>query len=154
MVLNYSSMNDAHLHLIVNHFPVVAPVLGLLVFIAGYATRSAVIKRVACALFIIGAVAALAAGATGERAEEATEHLPGFSHQLIHEHEEAAEIFIISSYILGFTAALGLWVNYKKYRLTALVNLIIVVCAIVTIVLSARAGTTGGEIRHTEIRGE
>lgn len=146
-------MNEAHLHLIVNHFPIIAPILGLIVLLGGFLTRSAIVKRVACSLFIIGALFTFAAGATGEGAEHAVKEL-GISHDIVHEHEEAAEIFILFSYALGVAAIAGLWANYRNKSFSTIVNVVIVALSIVAIFLGTRAGTTGGEIRHTEIRGD
>jgi len=55
----------------------------------------------------IGILAAFASGATGEEAEEALEALGGFSHELIHEHEEAAEGFMIGIWSLSALALIG-----------------------------------------------
>lgn len=40
-------MNDAHYHLILNHLPIVVPVVGLLVMIGGYVSPSDIVKRTA-----------------------------------------------------------------------------------------------------------
>ena len=46
-------MNDAHLHLIFNHLPIVIPIVGLLVLLAGFVLKSDVVKRVALGIFVL-----------------------------------------------------------------------------------------------------
>ena len=88
---------------------------------------------------------------TGEGAEEIVEEL-GISHDLIHEHEELAETFMKVLYGLGILSILGLVANLKKHLKSAIVSYVVLVLAISSAVLSKSVGTSGGEIRHTEIR--
>ena len=76
-------MNDAHLHLVVNHLPIVIPMAGLIVLIIAVLSKSKAVKRTAYLLFVINALSTALAAATGEEAEEVAEDLDGFSHELI-----------------------------------------------------------------------
>lgn len=145
-------MNQAHFHLIVNHLPIIIPVIGLLVLIGGFITRNDVVKRTAFFIFIIGALATIPAFATGEGAEETIEHLQGISKQTIHAHEEVAETFAVLSYILGGIALLALFLNWKKISFANIVAGILILFSVVVLYFAKETGTTGGEIRHTEIR--
>lgn len=144
-------MNDAHMHLVVNHLPIVIPLIGLLVMIGGLITKSDIVKRTAFCLFILGAITALPANATGEGAEEIVEKL-GISHDIIHEHEEMAETFALVMYGLGFLALIGLWANWKKKGFAGVMTLVVTAFSVVTLYFAQKTGTSGGEIRHTEIR--
>jgi uncharacterized membrane protein len=104
------------------------------------------------AIFVLGIFCTMAAFATGGGAEEAIEHLPGVSKKLIHTHEEAADTFGIFSYVLGGLSLIGLWLNWKQKNLSIIVTYIILVFSIITIFFASRAGSTGGNIRHPEIR--
>jgi hypothetical protein len=88
---------------------------------------------------------------TGEGAEEIVEEL-GISHDIIHEHEEVAETFMKVLYGLGILSILGLVATIKKHAKATVVSYIVLVLAIGSAVLSKSVGTSGGEIRHTEIR--
>ncbi len=147
-------MNQAHLHLIVNHLPIVFPVVGIIVLLDGLLIKSEIVKRTSFYIFIIGSVCTFAAGATGEGAEEVVENIAGVTEALIHRHEEAAEIFSLISYALGLLSLVAFIVNYKKMALSKLLSWVVVFVAIATIILGALAGSSGGEIRHTEIRKE
>ncbi|KAF2519664.1 hypothetical protein E0W68_00015 [Flavobacterium salilacus subsp. salilacus] len=147
-------MNDAHFHLVVNHLPIIIPVVGFLVMAGGLLTRSAIVQRVAYCIFILGALCTIPAAVSGEGAEEVVEHLNLADHSIIHEHEEAAEVFILFSYALGGLALLGLWANIKRKTFDNTISVLTLVLSLVVIYLGSNAGTTGGEIRHTEIRND
>lgn len=145
-------MNDAHFHLIVNHLPVIIPAIGLLIMLGGLILRSAIVKRTAYLIYVLGALCTLPAAVSGEGAEEVVEELNIASHDIIHEHEEAAEIFILFSYALGVLSLIGLWANIKNKPFSSIITIITIALSIVVLYLASRAATTGGEIRHTEIR--
>lgn len=145
-------MNPAHLHLIFNHFPIIIPIIGFLVILVGFAIRSELLKRTALGLFILGALFTLPAFGTGEDAEELIENLPGIEEKYIESHEEAAEIFAYLSYGLGVFSLIGFWANWKQKPLANSISVAVLLLAVVVLFFAKEAGTTGGEIRHPEIR--
>lgn len=145
-------MNDAHLHLVFNHFPIIVPIVGMLILIAGFLTNSDVVKRTAFGVFILGAILTFPAMYTGEGAEEIAEKLPGVTDQLIHEHEEKAESLAIVSYVLGLISLFGLWANWKQKSFAKWIAIAVIGIGIIGLYLGKATGTSGGEIRHTEIR--
>lgn len=147
-------MNPAHFHLAINHLPIVIPIVGFLVLLGGLLLKSEIIQRTAFAIFIFGAICTLPAFVSGEGAEEIVEKMPETSHQLIHEHEEKAEIFAWASYLLGVLATIGLWANWKKKPFAKVLSYAVLALAVLVMFLATQAGTSGGEIRHPEIRKE
>lgn len=147
-------MNDAHYHLVVNHFPIIGSILGLFVLIAGIFLKNNTVKNVSYCLFIIAAVFGALSMGTGEGAEEMVEDMPNIGKSIIHEHEELAEKFALVLYVLGVISLLGIYANIKKHSKAKLISFIILMIALVTVVLAQQVGTSGGEIRHTEIRNE
>ena len=145
-------MNDAHLHMVVNHFPIIGIILGFGVLIAGMLLKNNSVKNTAYCLFIVGAIFAFASMATGEGAEEMVEDMPSVGKQIIHEHEEMAEKLAIVLYLLGVVSIAGLYTNIKKHAQAKLVSFLALTIAAVGIFLGKQTGTTGGEVRHTEIR--
>jgi uncharacterized membrane protein len=145
-------MNQAHLHLVFNHLPIIIPIIGLLVLIGGFIFRSEIIKRTAFCIFILGALCTIPAIATGDGAEEVVENLQGVSEQMIKEHEEIAETFAVLSYLLGIISLVALWANWKQKTFANLLAFLIMAFSIVVLFFAKQTGTTGGEIRHTEIR--
>lgn len=145
-------MNEAHLHLVVNHFPIIGTILGLGILVVGLLLKDNSVKNTAFFLFIVAAIFAAVSMATGEGAEELVEDMPTIGHNIIHEHEEMAEKLAIALYVLALTSILGLYLNYKKSVKSVLVTYVAVAIAIVAVFLGQQTGTTGGEILHTEIR--
>lgn len=145
-------MNDAHYHLLVNHFPIIGVILGLGILVFGLVLKNNIVKNVAYCLFVVAAVFAAVSMATGEGAEEAVENMPNIGKHIIHEHEEMAEKLAVVLYVLGVVSLLGLYTNFKNHSKAKLVSLLVLVLALVAVFLGKQTGTSGGEIRHTEIR--
>jgi uncharacterized membrane protein len=145
-------MNGAHWHLVVNHLPIIFPLVGIIVIIIGLISKSEAVKRTSFTIFIIGAIASIAAMTTGEEAEEVVEKIAGVTKNYIKTHEETAETFALLSYILGGISLIGLWASFKQKTFSNLVTIVTLVFAIVVMFFGKQTGTTGGEIRHTEIR--
>jgi uncharacterized membrane protein len=145
-------MNEAHFHLVVNHLPIIFPIVGVIVMITGLIFKSDAVKRTAFLIFIIGSLTSIAAMASGEGAEEIVENISGVTENYIERHEESAELFSILTYILGGLSLLGLWVSIKQKSFINIFNITILIFSFVVIYFGKETGTTGGEIRHTEIR--
>ncbi len=145
-------MTDAHLHLIINHFPILGPIFGLGILITGMVMKNNTIKNTAYVIFIVAAIFAFASMFTGEGAEEMVEDMPTVGKKIIHEHEEIAEKLAIISYLLGLLSIAGLYTNVKNHVRANVVSYAILVIAVVAVIIAKEVGTSGGEIRHTEIR--
>ncbi len=147
-------MNDAHLHMVVNHFPIIGGIFGLGILIISLILKNKSVQNVAYGLFIVCAIFGAISMSTGEGAEEIVENLPNVTHQIIHEHEEMAEKLVIVLYVLGAVSLLGFYLNIKNHPKATIISYMIVLISLVSIFLGKQTGTTGGEIRHTEIRSE
>jgi uncharacterized membrane protein len=145
-------MTDAHLHLVVNHFPIIGTIFGFGILIAGIVLKNNTVKNVSYVLFIIAAIFAAFSMGTGEGAEEAVEEMPNIGKKIIHEHEEIAEKLALVLYVLGVISLLGLYTNIKNHTKAKLISYVALTIAAVGVFLAQQVGTTGGEVRHTEIR--
>ncbi len=145
-------MNDAHLHLVVNHFPIIGTIFGLGILITGLFLKNNSVKNTAYMLLVVAAVFAALSMGTGEGAEEMVEDMPSIGKQIIHEHEELAEKFALVLYVTGLMSLVALFLNFKKNSLEKFAAIATVVLALIAVVLAKEVGTSGGEIRHTEIR--
>lgn len=155
-IINHKTknMNDAHLHLLVNHFPIIGTIFGLGILIAGIIFKNNAVKNVSYVIFIVTAIFAFIGMSTGEGAEEIVEDMPNVGRQIIHEHEEFAEKLAFVLYVLGAVSLFGLYANLKNHSKAKLTTYLALVIAIVGVVLAKSVGTSGGEIRHTEIRSD
>ena len=147
-------MNLAHLHLVLNHFPIIGSVIGLGLFVVSLARKNDDLQRASLMVLAAMALLALPTFFSGIGAQRAIRRDPGVSAVLIERHEGAAILALFFMEIAGALALVGLW---QRHRLSTgkpwSWNLVaILLCSVVTAGLMTRVGTTGGEIRHPEIR--
>lgn len=147
-------MNPAHLHLVVNHLPIVGTVFGILILLTGMILRNPSIKRTAAGVFVLSAVFAAIAFSTGEGAEETVEGLPGVSEAMIGQHEDIADLFLLLSGITGILALFTLIADVLKWKFITALYIVTALSSVGSLVLAKQVGTTGGAIRHTEIRAD
>ena len=83
--------NDAHLHLLLNHLPIIGSLISALLLACGLAAKSKDLTRAALALTVLFAVVTYPAAGSGHEAEEVIEHMTGISEDRIEAHEERAE---------------------------------------------------------------
>ena len=145
-------MNGAHFHILVNHFPIIGVIFGLLILISGFILKNNTIKNTAYCVFVVAAVFGFLSMYSGEGAEELVEDMPTVGHQIIHEHEELAEKFVLVLYATGLFSILAFVTALKNSKFAKLLSLITLLLSIVTTILSVNVGLSGGEVRHTEIR--
>lgn len=145
-------MNEAHIHLLVNHFPIIVPIIGILIMLGGLYFRSETVKRTAYAVFILGAILTIPAIVSGEGAEEVVERIQGIDKSFIKTHEDMADIFAVLSYILGGVSVFGLWASIKRKSFSKTLAIITILFSLIVLFFATKTGTSGGEIRHTEIR--
>ena len=145
-------MNQAHYHLVLNHLPIIFPLVGIILLLISIFFKSEAVKKSAYFIFIIGALSTIPAFSTGEGAEEIVENIAGVTESLIHNHEETAEIFATLAYILGSMALLGIFLSLKAVKFSNVFSYLVLLFSLVVMIYAKKVGTTGGEIRHTEIR--
>ena len=110
------------------------------------------IKKVALVTFVLMAILTIPVFLTGEEAEETVEHIAGISEQLIENHEELAEKAIWLMGLLGILSVINFFAIIKKLSFAKMITLITLIVSLGTFGLFAIVGSTGGEIRHSEIR--
>lgn len=148
-------MNAAHLHLLINHFPVIGTiVLVLLLAVVIWRWNAGTARLLLISVALMG-VFSIGVYLTGEPAEEVVEDLPGVAESLIEEHEEAALVSTILLVIAGAVAAGGVVVAQRKK--TEVSRGSVILTFVVTLIAAGAMGWTsnlGGQIRHSEIRAD
>lgn len=145
-------MNAAHQHLLINHLPIMALVIGILVMLVGILAKSSVTRRVGLFIFLIAGISALPTNSTGEGAEEVVEHLEGADHHLIHEHEEHAETLLPFMWGIIFLSLIALFLEWKKKSMAMIASITVLLVAMIATYFAREVGNSGGEISHPEIR--
>ncbi|HZT44338.1 MAG TPA: hypothetical protein VFA07_19385 [Chthonomonadaceae bacterium] len=146
-------MNWAHLHLLMNHIPVLGTLFGLLLLIAGVIARSISLKTAALVVFIVAALAAIPVYLSGEPASEMIEKVPGVVGASINQHEAAAKVALAGVEILGLMALGGLILSQRTRSLSKAVVSTVLVVGIGVTGPMAWTANLGGQIHHPEIRG-
>ena len=145
-------MNGAHLHLLLNHFPIIGLLIGIGVLAYGIFKNNQQINVIGLVIITLMAIIAVPAYLTGEEAEETVEHIQGISDDLIHEHEELAEKAILLMAVLGALALTSLYAIKKELAFAKKITLITFIVSLLTFGLFAKVGNLGGNIRHSELR--
>ncbi len=146
-------MNAAHLHLVVNHLPVLGVLFGLVLLAGGRFRRSEELTRAALWTFVFAGVAGLGAYLSGSGAEETVEGLAGVSERLVESHEEAALLATAAAGLTGVLALTALLGYRRGSAFPRWFNAAVLATALVAGGLMARAANLGGRIRHPEIQG-
>ena len=147
-------MNWAHVHLILNHIPLIGIGFVILLFIIALLRKSNELIDVSLIFVVIVALWAIPAYLTGEPAEEIVEDLPGISEELIKEHEEQAEIAFILVEVTGAIALITLIARRYSNKLGQRLAILTLVALIISGGLIAWTANLGGKIHHQEIRSD
>lgn len=142
-------MNWAHVHLMLNHVPVLGTVFGLALLAWAMWRRDESLQRVALVTFVIAALIAIPVYLTGEPAQEAVEHLAGTTEGAIDTHEDAALASLIGLELVGAIALAG--IVLKRAGAIRVATRTALLLSLVTAALMARTANLGGKIRHAEI---
>ena len=142
-------MNWPHVHLMLNHVPVLGTVFGLALLVWGFWRRDLALQRAALVTFVLSALIALPVYFTGEPAEDVVERLAGVTDGAIEAHEEAALVSLIAVATLGVLGLAGLLLGRSRFNATIVRGALGV--AIVTAGLMAWTANLGGRIRHSEL---
>ena len=145
-------IDTAHLHLMMNHLPVIGAPLLLLLLTIGLLRGSRELVTVSLVLVVGLAVATGLVYLTGEPAEELVERASWFQDALAESHEEHATVSLVvllaTGALAGAALALrrragpGVWLPRATWGALAL-----------STVLLAWTAWSGGRIRHEEVRG-
>lgn len=145
-------MDSAHLHLLLNHVPVLGTVVGLILLGVAMLRGGEELKKVSLMIFVVSALITIPTYLTGESAEELVEDLAGVSESLIKRHEDAALISLIAVEVLGLVALGAVVLFNRSSRAAKFLVTASLMLAVATVGLMARTANFGGQIRHSEIR--
>ena len=107
-------VNWAHVHLMINHFPVIGVFGAILLFLYALVKKSDEMKRVSLGIFVLIALITIPVFFTGQAAEDVVKKLPGVTETYIDRHEEFADYAITVMEILGAASLLGLYFIFRS----------------------------------------
>ncbi|MCX7737312.1 MAG: hypothetical protein N2319_11440 [Candidatus Kapabacteria bacterium] len=147
-------MNAAHLHLLLNHFPVILLIVGFVILIVGLIAKKKTLKITALVIFMCGSLITIPTYFSGGNAEDIIEDISPESKVYIEKHEDQAKIFSITFYMLGILSFIGILGISKDQKYASWFTYLILIFSAISLYFAALTGNSGGEIRHTEIRKE
>jgi hypothetical protein len=141
-----------HLHIVLNHFPVIGTLFALGMLLAALYLNSEDLKRSSLVVFVLLSLLAIPTYVSGGAARWALEGNAGVSAELIAAHQDAALLAFACLGITGVLAWLALW-QYRRFARVPNWNLMTVLAlGILTFATMARAGNLGGYINRPELR--
>src|SRR5580658_6660065 len=139
-------MNLPHVHLLLNHFPIIGTIIALALFLFALVGKSDDLKRASLVVFAGIALLSIPTYMSGNGAEEALRKLPNVSKNAIAAHNNAALVSIVFMELTGMFAWLGLW-QFRRFLHARRWTLgIVLVLSVVTAYFMSVTGNTGGEI--------
>ncbi len=145
-------MNWAHLHLMVNHLPVIGILFGLLLALYAFVRRNDEVNRIALIFLVLVALSALPAYFTGDFAEDMIKKFPGVNKNHIEQHEEMASVALTTMLLMGGVVAAGLFAFRGAKAIPRWFILVALILSLSAAALAGLAANLGGQIRHQEAR--
>jgi uncharacterized membrane protein len=144
-------VNYAHLHLLLNHVPVIGSIIGLGLFLISFFGKNEDLRRASYIVFAAIALLTIPAFLSGFGAQQMIKG-PGASDALIRRHEGSALLSLWFMELTGALALIGLWQSQTTARPSRWNVSAVLLFSFLTVGLMARTGNTGGDIRHPEVR--
>ena len=145
-------MNQAHIHLIVNHVPIMGSLFAAVLLGAGVLQKNLSLTRAGLVAVLVAGLLCLPAQLTGAGAAAIVQNMPRVSRALIQNHSEAAELGFWALEVAAAAALFSLLLLKNASPRAKLLTLLTLVLTFISFGMLARAGSLGGQIRHTEIR--
>lgn len=141
-----------HLHLMLNHVPVLGTIFVFILLAWGLVRRSREITSLGLLFTVLLALVTIPIYLTGEPTEEAQEHATWFDKQRAHDHEEKAERGLIAVLVTGAVALGALYLRRGGRPGNGAVTGLATAALAVSAGLFALAALEGGQIHHEELR--
>ena len=144
-------MGWPHIHLLINHVPVLGVMFGLILAIVAFWLNHGEFKKMALWVSLIAGAAAGLVYFTGEQAEEALLRAPGISQPLVLAHDDAAFYAVVAAVALAVLSLAALLLMRRKMPWPRWLAPAWFLVAVLTAGLISWTANLGGRIRHPEI---
>lgn len=144
-------LNWAHVHIAINHLPVIGLIVLIALFGLGMWRKSRELEWASLEMFVALALLTLPIYLTGSPASKQLQAL-GVSRETIHPHSEAADFALAGIEVLG-ALSLGALIKFRGQPLIPTrIAAGLLALAVVVLAMMARTANLGGKIRHPEIQ--
>lgn len=146
-------INAAHLHLLLNHFPVIGSAIAIFVLIIGILKKSDDIKKTGAMIIILTSLITIPVYFSGEKAQAKVEgNYEDVDEDLVEPHEDFAFYSFIVMDIAGLFALTSLILFRKPKVLPNSFTYLLFAVLIIANGMMAYTANLGGKIHHPEIR--
>ncbi len=145
-------LSMAHIHLLMNHVPILGSIFVLMLFIIALVFKNGFLQKLS--LWFLAGVALFTAAAyvSGDGTKRAVQRFPQVSDAAIAMHEQAARYGLILMFIAGVVSLSGILLYSKRPVLPAYLRISVLVLLLVSVAVMIYIGFLGGQIMHPEIR--
>ena len=98
-------MDPVHVHLFLNHVPIVGSFAAVLLLAYAAIRKSDEVMRVGLVALVLTALVAIPVYLTGEPSEDIVEKLPGVSEAFMEEHEDAGKLALIAAIVTAIATS-------------------------------------------------
>jgi uncharacterized membrane protein len=148
-------MEASHIHVLINHVPLLGTLFGIILFISGLIFKNKSFEKAGLLTFIVVGLATIATYFSGGMAVGAIKKIAGTSRDAIHEHREMAETALYLMLGLMLASLTVMVVQWRsKNRKTGTMKGIVLVLALITFVFMSLVNNLGGKVRRPELRDE
>lgn len=147
-------MNAVHVHLFLNHVPILGTLFGILILAVGLLFKKGTLVNTGLIIFILMAAITPVVNESGKGAAGIIREMPEIDKEFIKAHGKLAKTglkIMISLGVLSLIVLIFHLLGKSAGRILAIFTVFVAAGAFAWMV---RVGAAGGEIRHTEIRGE
>lgn len=145
-------LSATHLHLMLNHVPVLGTIFAFLLLLWAMLRRSRELTSLGLLLTVILAIVTIPVYLTGEPTEHQQQRAAWFDRERAHEHEEKSEVALIAVLATGAVALGAMFLRRGGRPGNGVVTGLATAGVAVSAVLFAIAALEGGQIRHEELR--
>ncbi|MFH1010645.1 MAG: hypothetical protein V1784_05360 [bacterium] len=144
-------MSPAHIHLMLNHVPVIGLLFAMLLLVYGLARKSTEVARASFLMYVLVALATIAVYFSGRGAEDIVENLPEVSEAMMAMHEDAALVSLTAILIVGVAALAG-FIFVRSKPISRKLAVLVLVLSLLAGLSVGYTGSLGGKIHHPELR--
>lgn len=145
-------MTAAHIHLALNHIPVLGTLFGALLLASGLWRGYETVQKASLGLLVVVGAVAVAVYLTGEPAEEIVEGVAGVSHDAIEVHESWGWYAFLASIVTGLASLGALLYGWSQRSLARWSVQLVLVLSLLTTGVMLYTANLGGKVHHPELR--
>ncbi|MCI0473558.1 MAG: hypothetical protein L0Y76_08255 [Ignavibacteria bacterium] len=143
--------NSAHLHLILNHFPVIGTAFVVFIFGYGVFSNNDKIKKLAMFMLVLIGLITIPVFVSGDNAAGMVKGLDGVLEEHIEPHEEFAKISLIAMEVTAFVSLLGFVLFRPGKIIPVWFGVLLLVLVVAVTGMMVYTSHLGGRISHYEL---